>query len=87
MRLFALHRHDWAEHSGRIGLSVDEREGVGLAMAQSHRAKSPPVRHWLAYDGGEARGYFNAWEGTAGVGQVENLFVWRSTVTAGSRRR
>jgi predicted N-acetyltransferase YhbS len=33
------------------------------------------VRYWLAYADGAPCGYFNAWEGTAGVGQVENLFV------------
>ena len=44
-------------------------------MAASHRAKSPPVRVWLGYIDREARGYVTSWEGTAGVGQVETLFV------------
>lgn len=71
--LFALNVLDWGAHADRTGVSADASIGVDLARAQAR--KSPPVRYWLAYLDGEARGYFNAWEGVDGVGQVENLFV------------
>ena len=45
------------------------------ALAATQRLKSPPIRVFLAYIAGEPVGYFNAWEGIDGVGQVENLFV------------
>jgi len=68
-----LHRLDWLESAARLGLSGD------LAVAEQgalvHRAQSPPVRWWLAYDGGEPCGYFASWEGIAGMGHVEDLFV------------
>lgn len=69
----ALHKHDWDEHAARAGVGGDE--SVGVNLAQTQQRKSPPVRYWLAYEGGEPRGYFNAWDGIDGVGQVENLFV------------
>ncbi len=69
----ALHEHDWDEHAARTG--VGGVETVGLNLAQTQQRKSPPARNWLAYADGEARGYFNSWEGIDGVGQVENLFV------------
>jgi GNAT superfamily N-acetyltransferase len=73
-----LHAADWAEGREKQGLEIaldTERR-----MAAVQRRKSPPVRYWLVYGDGEARGYFNAWEGLDGMGQVENLFVhpdWR----------
>lgn len=70
---FALNALDWSEHAARLGVSGDA--SVGVDLARTHMRKSPPVRYWLAYADGEARGYFNSWEGTDGVGQVENLFV------------
>lgn len=70
---FALHQMDWNEYAARIGASGDET--VGSNMAQTQVRKSPPVRYWLAYEDGEPRGYFSAWEGIDGVGQVESLFV------------
>jgi GNAT superfamily N-acetyltransferase len=39
------------------------------------RIKTPPVRWWLAYVDGVPRAFFNSWEGTNGVGQVEDLFT------------
>ena len=73
LALFALNALDWGERAARLGVSGDVSVGVDLARVQMR--KSPPVRYWLAYVDGEARGYFNAWEGIDGVGQVENLFV------------
>ncbi len=71
--LFALNALDWGERSARLGGGGDASVGVDLARVQAR--KSPPVRYWLAYVNDEARGYFNAWQGIGGVGQVENLFV------------
>lgn len=70
---FALNKHDWDEHTVRTGASRDE--SVGQDLARTQVLKTPPVRYWLAYADGEARGYFNSWQGADGVGQVENLFV------------
>ncbi len=64
---------DWNEHHERIKQPV--KEEVARSMWQAKRLKSPPVRYWLAYDGGEAVGYLNSWEGIDGVGQVEDLFT------------
>ena len=50
-----------------------------LAVAEQgsrvHRARTPPMRWWLAHEGGEPCGYFSSWEGVAGMGHVEDLFV------------
>jgi GNAT superfamily N-acetyltransferase len=77
---FALNVADWEEHADRTKISAPDSAALGREFAESQRVKSPPVRYWLAYADGGPRGYFNAWEGTQGVGQVENLFVlkeWR----------
>ena len=74
----ALSAVDWQESSSREGKPEEPSVGEGLALA--NRWKSPPARFYLAWADGEPRGYFNAWEGIDGVGQVENLFVhpdWR----------
>ena len=71
--LHELHAADWREYTSRIGRGEDD--AVGVAMARANAIKCPPVQYWLAYAEGEPRGYFNAWEGINGVGQVENLFV------------
>lgn len=63
-----LHAADWAEHR-------PEEAEKGEMLAASNRGKSPPVRYFLGYVDGVARGYFNAWAGIDGVGQVEMLFV------------
>ena len=69
----ALHALDWQEHATRA--KIEAPATVGEALAATQRLKSPPVRVFLAYVDGEPAGYFNAWEGIDGVGQVENLFV------------
>ncbi len=70
---FVLNAQDWHEYATRLGKSEGETAGIDLAHTQMR--KSPPVRYWLVYADGEPRGYFSAWEGVDGVGQVENLFV------------
>ncbi len=76
--LVAMSDLDWAEYETRKERS--EGASVGRHMAMAKRWKCPPVRYFMAYAEGEPRGYFNAWEGIDGVGQVEDLFVhpdWR----------
>ena len=64
---------DWREYRERDGLETEEE--VGRRMGETHRIKSPPRRYWLGCIDGTPRGYFTSWEGTEGVGQVEDLFV------------
>jgi len=70
---FALKALDWAE--GRVRLGQAPQSEVGQSMAIRNMAKAPPVRFWLGYIDGVARGFLSSWEGIAGVGQVEDLFV------------
>lgn len=73
-----LKRLDWAERAARLGLGPLPHVAEG--MIQAYRLKTPPLRYWLAYADGDARGFFSSWEGPDGVGQVEDLFVeapWR----------
>lgn len=73
-----LARIDWGEYATRR--TEGGASSVGEHLTLANRWKSPAVRFWLAYADGEARGYFNSWEGIDGTGQVENLFVhpdWR----------
>ena len=69
----ALQAIDWADYRARLG--VEEEPAVGDAMFMSRRAKSPPVRAWLAYVEDEPRAFLSSWEGTDRVGQVEDLFT------------
>lgn len=69
-----LQQLDWREHAERTGL-VDETGAVGARMLATRQAKQPPLQYWLAMCDGAPRAYFSSWEGTDGVGQVEDLFV------------
>jgi ribosomal protein S18 acetylase RimI-like enzyme len=69
----SLHDADWRERAETIPGGIDAR--VVEQMLRSRRAKSPPVRYWLAYVDGEPRAYVASWEGVDGVGQVEDLFT------------
>jgi GNAT superfamily N-acetyltransferase len=73
----ALHDIDWHDYTERTSPEDEEKssEWTAAAMLQHRRIKSPPVRFWMAYIDGEARAYFASWEGTEGVGQVEDLFT------------
>lgn len=68
-----LKRLDWAERAARLGLGA--LPDVGEALIQSYRAKVPPLRYWLVLVDGAPRGFLSSWEGTDGIGQVEDLFV------------
>ncbi|HYM14961.1 MAG TPA: GNAT family N-acetyltransferase [Dehalococcoidia bacterium] len=69
----SLKRADFMEHGAALEPDVAEQVAAGLAVA--NRAKCPPSRYWLAWADGAPRGFFNAWEGIGGVGQVEDLYV------------
>jgi len=64
---------DWAASRERLGQAPQPE--VGLRMTATEREKSPPRRYWLALVDGVPRGFLSSWEGNAGVGQVEDLFV------------
>jgi ribosomal protein S18 acetylase RimI-like enzyme len=69
----ALQEVDWQGYRERLGQPLDRL--LGRHMAEIRREKSPPARHWLAYVGGQPAAYLTSWEGTEGVGQVEDLFT------------
>jgi len=73
----SLHALNWGEYGEGLPVKPDPEvwRSVGREMVESWRLKSPPVRWWLAYYGGEPRAYFGSWEGAAGMGQVEDLFT------------
>jgi ribosomal protein S18 acetylase RimI-like enzyme len=70
----ALQRIGWREFTERVG-RADEDPAVGERMFGVYRAKSPPLRYWLACDEGTPAGHLSSWEGRNGVGQVEDLAV------------
>ena len=74
----ALLALDWAEDI-EDGTAPLRSPAAVVPMAATMRRKSPPVRYWLGYIEGVPRGYLTSWEGTAGVGQVETLFVHPDT--------
>ncbi len=64
---------DWREHQKRIGGTAGD--DIARNMWAAKKRKQPPVQYWMAYDGEKPVAYMNSWEGTAGVGQVEDLFT------------
>ena len=71
-----LREMDWQDYVQRQNRPYDETEVRAVdQMVSSCRAKSPPVRYWLAYVDGQPRAYLGSWEGRDGVGQVEDLFT------------
>lgn len=69
----ALCEIDWQSYVDTLG----RREDVWTArdMFQARRIKSPPARFWLSYENGEPVAYLNSWEGSDGVGIVDDLFT------------
>jgi GNAT superfamily N-acetyltransferase len=64
---------DWLEYREKQGRPADP--DIAEAMVRVDRAKCPPVQYFLARIDGSPAAYFNAWPGTDGVGQVENLYA------------
>jgi len=69
----ALHELDLREYGEKVPGGIEA--GVAEQMMRCRRTKSPPVRYWLAWADGQPRAYLASWEGTGGVGQVEDLFT------------
>ncbi len=68
-----MKQRDWDERAQRLGLR--DLGWLGPELVRHHRAKAPPARYWLVWLDGAARGFVGSWEGVAGVGQVEDLYV------------
>lgn len=69
----ALHEIDWRGYTEDDGSPAGE--WGAREMFFGRRAKSPPMRYWLAYVDGEPRAYAASWQGVDGVGIVEDLFT------------
>lgn len=69
-----LKRADWRDHAARVNEDPDDTK-IPDGLAATNRLKCPPVRYFLASVGDRPVGFFNAWEGDGGIGQVEDLFV------------
>lgn len=68
----SLHEVDWLGYTEAGSVAG---EWSASAMLGCRRAKSPPMRYWLAYVRGEPRAYAASWVGPAGMGQVEDVFT------------
>jgi GNAT superfamily N-acetyltransferase len=64
---------EWEEALVKQGRAPDS--SVVPEFVATKRAKSPTIRHWLAYVGANPCAYFSSWEGKNGVGIVEDLFT------------
>jgi GNAT superfamily N-acetyltransferase len=73
----ALHELDWNDYAERTAPGDADKASAwtAAAMLEHRRIKSPPARYWLAYVKDDPRAYLASWEGTGGVGQVEDLFT------------
>lgn len=72
----------WADFSRVHALAWEREDGstpfgpeVEAPTLATMGAKSPPTRFWLAYVDNVPVGGLNSWEGVAGVGQIETMFV------------
>jgi len=64
---------EWGEALRKQRRAVDN--SIVPEFVATKRAKSPPIRHWMAYVGGTACAYFSSWEGRNGIGIIEDLFT------------
>jgi GNAT superfamily N-acetyltransferase len=69
----SLKQEDWLEYREKQGRPPEP--DVAEAMIRVDRGKSPPVQYFLARVDGKPAAYFNAWAGSDGLGQVEDLFT------------
>lgn len=54
---------------------IDFEVSTSDQILQSHHLKTPPVRHYVAYERHQPAGLFTGWVGLDGLGQIEHLFV------------
>lgn len=69
----ALCALDWEVYSETLGKPEDI--WTARDMFRARRTKSPPARFWLAYDEGRPVAFLHSWEGTEGVGIVDDLLT------------
>jgi GNAT superfamily N-acetyltransferase len=72
--LAELKRASWREHAPRMK-EDPERIDIPDGLTATSRLKCLPIRYFMAYIEDRPVGFFNAWEGVEGIGQVEDLFV------------
>jgi ribosomal protein S18 acetylase RimI-like enzyme len=70
----ALH---WLDHQEEVALGFHDawERSVTEEIVATKRRKSPAVRYFLARVDGVDCGFFSAWPGSNGVGQLEDLFT------------
>jgi len=66
-----MKRAEW----GELGNPAEKGWDVPDGLAGAARLKCPPARYTMAYIDDQPVGFFSAWAGVDGVGQVEDLFV------------
>lgn len=69
-----LKRADWADRAPHLNEDPADTT-VPDGLTSHHRLGCPPNRYFMAYVDNTPVGFFNAWEGHDGIGQVEDLFV------------
>ena len=67
----------WLDHQeeARLGLHAPWARSLTEALVRTKRRKAPAVQYFLARVDGCDCGFFSAWPGDNGVGQVEDLFT------------
>jgi ribosomal protein S18 acetylase RimI-like enzyme len=65
---------DWSEHAPAKKVEAGD-SSIVQRLISTNKLKCPPVEYVLAYQDGRAVGFSSTWEGTDGVGQVEDVFV------------
>jgi ribosomal protein S18 acetylase RimI-like enzyme len=73
----ALRGEDFAETFRRREPGTPADLAIAHDLVRANRGKCPPMRYGLAVADGTPCGFLGSWEGTDGVGQVEDLFVDR----------
>lgn len=64
---------NWQESAAKDGRPFDPT--LMVEFTNSHRAKTPAVRYFLAWAEGRPRAHFSSWPGVGGIGLVEELFT------------
>jgi len=73
----SLEELQWLDHQEefRLGFHPPWERSVTARLAAAKRQKAPHVRYFIASVGDVDCGFFSAWGGIDGVGQVEDLFM------------
>ena len=67
----------WRDHQEEVAMGFHAAwdRGITAAIVRAKRRKAPAVQYFLTRVDGVDCGFFSAWPGTNGVGQVEDLFT------------